>query len=56
MTDRQPESQVENTEYEAPQITDYGTLAEFTAGMTHLSHVFDATFQNNDGPPVSVPS
>lgn len=56
MTDRQPETQAEKMEYEAPQITDYGTLAEFTAGMVHLSHQLDATFNNHDGPVVSIPS
>jgi hypothetical protein len=56
MTDRQPEPQVETTEYEAPQIVDYGTLAEFTAGMVHLSHTTDAAYHNNDGLPISIPS
>jgi hypothetical protein len=56
MTEKQPENHLDSTEYEAPQITDYGTLAEFTAGMVHLSHTFDATFNNHDGPVVSIPS
>jgi hypothetical protein len=55
MTDRQPENQVENAEYEAPEITDYGTLAEFTAGMK-TGHHFDAAFNNHDGPDISIPS
>jgi hypothetical protein len=55
MTDGQLENQAENTEYEAPQITDYGTLAEFTAGM-HVGHHMDAAFNNHDGLDPSIPN
>ncbi len=55
MTDIKPETQVEKPNYEAPQITDYGTLAEFTAGM-RTGHHLDAAFNNHDGPDISIPS
>jgi hypothetical protein len=49
MTERKAEKQIEGVVSETPRIVDYGTLAEFTAGM-HTGHHLDAAFNNHDGP------
>ena len=42
--------------YQKPEVIDYGTLVEMTAGAFHLTHAEDGLVKiNHDGPPHSRP-